>query len=944
MFGKNTGLRVSTFLLNAFWRALYALNLCLWLLLALQSCLALLFCIDFKVRLPQKCVDIIKQEVSRAGLDIDLENIRVDIRGNLSADSIKARFNGTPKNFFTAEKVFVSFWLPKLLHGEVGLRSLRIVDAKLGSTYAGVDGAEVVSSLFVELHSYGDWFNVNALSMRVGKLYLNLSGYVNSDFSVDALFNEAFKREAPKETKSNEPLNAALIAKKWDMVLEAYPQIKSHIDKFSDPMLDVSFTLLGDGEDSIVITFLSSRTSMPINGESASIENINLRLFHRNCGGVTRAETILSADNFSLKGYPSFENVSVHSDIAIEKDYIALENFDATIRNLVCDGTRVGNIRVGKDILNEKNWHGNWTFFVRRDTYRVGGFAEVTENLDVKFECLGRIDVRPILARKELSDIPELKQLDFPGGIELSVEGEYFAKDKRILLDSSIETENCLIMNIPVKSVSGDVFYSSDNSILEAKNLNVKTSEGWNVEGEFIQNFDTNGYVVRVLGDLRPMAIAHFMEPWWTRIMKDFIFKGESNFPKADVYVEGVWGKPENIWCYAFASGENAEYHGATFSNFALNVLVNPQRISLYDVAIKSSSGSANASLDWLYGEEGITTFKEQKIFMDSTLSPDEIIALGGDDAREVLDVVRFESSPHLIFNASMRNPTNNPENLDDIFNATVNSKGIVRIETAVLKNFSFVARSNKVNTDIENIKSDFCKGNVDGRVYLKKVESGMSFDAQLNGENINQLEFTEFLMSLGGSSGENNKDSKKVNNEETKKSLVDGGENGSLLMSINLTGNTDDFEKCSGNGYAALENKDLVKLNLLGMLSRALAALRLPLGAFDVTYARGPFEISNGNVKFTTLELGGPVMQIKGAANYDFINDNLDASLNVDPFGGITTPIVSNVVSIITPLTNTIQVNIKGELADPKIGVSVKPTNIIRSEEKIIEKIRNEL
>ena len=61
-------------------------------------------------------------------------------------------------------------------------------------------------------------------------------------------------------------------------------------------------------------------------------------------------------------------------------------------------------------------------------------------------------------------------------------------------------------------------------------------------------------------------------------------------------------------------------------------------------------------------------------------------------------------------------------------------------------------------------------------------------------------------------------------------------------------------------------------------------------------------------------------------------------------PFGGLSTPIVSNVMSLINPITSTVQVHLEGELADPKIGVKVNPVNAIRSEEKIVEKIRDQL
>ncbi len=941
MLKNKTGLRVATFILNAFWRSLRALNLFLFFLLFLQCFIAILFWSNLKISLPKKGVDFLRDEIASMGVEANFSNVTVDIKGNFSIDSLRLRFNGTPKDFLSAKKITVSFWLPKLFRGDFTPLSIRVLDANLASTFSGVDGQSALSSLYADIRSEGSWWHIDALSTRVGKLRITASGYVNSNFNPDSFFEETFDSLEQKETKSKSTSDFS--AKKWDSIFENYPKLKSIIDQFADPMIGATFSLYGGTEDSVVLTFVSSGTSVAIKNEIANIENIRLKFSHKNLAGKSSSEATLLAKNFSFKGYDaSFKNISAHSDVAIAKDSIALKNLDVSIKRIFFDGSEIGNVRIAKDFLSNDAWDGEWRFFVARDICRIGGAAELSKNFDVAFGIEGRVDAHQILSRKELVEIPELKQFSFPYGIYIDVTGNFFAKDKRANLVADVEAQNCVVMNIPVKSLHGDVFFDSQTSLLEAKNLRVKTGEGWSVNGEYIQNFATNGYFVRVLGNLRPMAIAHFMEPWWTRVMKDFNFVGDNNFPRADVLVEGTWGAPENIWCFASASGANAEYHGANFTGFSLNVLVNPQRISLYDVLITSPSGRAKASIDWLYGKDGLTTFNEQKIYMHSSLSSNEIIALGGDDAKEVLDVVRFENPPNLLFNASMRNPSNNPDKLPDVFNASVNSNGITRIEMAALENFAFTARSNVTHTEVDDISAKFCGGVVIGKVNLERKNKSMDFDANLDADKMNQKLFTEFLMSLGGEQKKENSD--KENEEKKKKSLVDGGENGEVTMSIALKGNTSEFEKCAGKGVASLENKDLVKLNLLGMLSRALAALRLPLGAFDVTYAKSSFEISDGIVKFPELELGGPVMKIQGAANYNFIKDYLESSLSVAPFGGLKAPVVSQVVSIITPLTNVVQVNLEGELADPKIGVSVTPSNIIRSEEGVVEKIRDEL
>ena len=141
-----------------------------------------------------------------------------------------------------------------------------------------------------------------------------------------------------------------------------------------------------------------------------------------------------------------------------------------------------------------------------------------------------------------------------------------------------------------------------------------------------------------------------------------------------------------------------------------------------------------------------------------------------------------------------------------------------------------------------------------------------------------------------------------------------------------------------------SLRNPNLMRLNLLGALSRAFSALRLPFGTFDITYANSRIEIEDGSVDFPKLEMGGPVMQIKGAAAYDYLRDDIDAALAIRPFGGLTMPIVSSVASLINPLANTVEVSLDGKLEDPKVGVKVNPIKILQSEKSLIEDIRESL
>ena len=215
----------------------------------------------------------------------------------------------------------------------------------------------------------------------------------------------------------------------------------------------------------------------------------------------------------------------------------------------------------------------------------------------------------------------------------------------------------------------------------------------------------------------------------------------------------------------------------------------------------------------------------------------------------------------------------------------------------------------------------------------------------------MNQAEFTEFLISLDPSkeSGESEPSDGAGGTASTgagssASGFLDGGESGVVDLSLELSGDIGDIAHSKGSGFASLRNPNLMRLNLLGALSRAFSALRLPFGTFDITYANSRIEIEDGSVDFPKLEMGGNVMRIRGAASYDFVNDDVDAAMLLYPFEGMKSALISGISTLVNPISSVIQVTVDGKISDPSVGMQVRPLNFIQSESKILENIRDSL
>ena len=192
MDGKKTDLRVSTFIINAFWRSLYAVNVFLFVALFLQCVLWGLSLSEFKFALPMWVESALCKEISKFGVETKISRIYVNMYGEISAESVRARFSGTPKDFLIAKKIYASLWYSKLFSGSNPIKTLRIIDAQVGSTLNGAEELPIIKNLSLDVHSEGQWWNVDSLMLSFGELRITASGYINENFDANMLFNGAF--------------------------------------------------------------------------------------------------------------------------------------------------------------------------------------------------------------------------------------------------------------------------------------------------------------------------------------------------------------------------------------------------------------------------------------------------------------------------------------------------------------------------------------------------------------------------------------------------------------------------------------------------------------------------------------------------------------------------------------------------------------------------------
>jgi len=893
---------------------------------------------DKRIPVPAPILNIVDGFLSKNGIKADFSDIRFGLDFSVVAENVTLRARGTPENFFMARRVSAGLNLKDIIFGGMPVRYVAVVDGALSTSYSDVRKLPIVKNIEVMLLLSQSRYSLDFLKFNVHDMAFSIKGKVDEGFSVvdfERLKNVIAKKMANKP--SEKPTKKGDLFQQYDEILANCETIKKYLNYFANPSVDVELGLLRDGGNFINIDF----KSVGVNVDNlANAKNLKATLRYAHTNTVEKITANVSADYLDAPKYNvSIGNVNARTGVHVNENDIALFDVKLSIAQGILDGTIIDNVIVSKNMLTMSSYKNDWNFFVAGENSRLSGNISIGENNKIICKFDGDIDLNPLFTRKELADIPEMKDFSFPHGMSISGWVSYKVGDTFPDVDVRIDASDCEIMRLAVDYVSADVCLK--DGILDCSNIKAKNKEGWGAEGRFIQNFKNYAYDITVKGNLRPMAIAHFMEPWWTKVMGAFTFANKSVYPYADVRVEGVWGAPENIWCFGFVEGENALYNGAKFEDFSLFVWVNPQRITLYDIDILAGKGmrKGHCFIEWLYDAgNGLTSYDRQRLFLRSNLNDVELIALGGDDAKEVLDVVKFSVPPDLILNGLMFNPDNNPKKLRDIFNADVSVQGKTSVEMIDVYNATFSARSDTINTEVFDASFIFCGGKSTGNVYLQKRDKTMFVDGTAKANGMNQGMFFDFLSSLG------NETNKEKQSNAKKEEILGGSSNGEVHAEIALKGDVKNMSKAIGKGNISIDSRDFLKLNLFGRISKAFRSINLPVGSFDITNVVSEFTLEDEQLRLSPIQMTGPALRVVGVASYALNDDSIKGELKTYPFDKVDNILVSAVNKLVNPLADTVRITVSGTLENPDFSAKITPADVIRSEKKVIEKIDKSL
>lgn len=920
--------RIFSFLFKVL-RALYprkTVNFLLSLSVGVLLILFISFFFRFTFNIPQSLVERIEAFVNSEGFYFTTSEVSFCFDGTLTAKNFELGLENSRKPILKSKEASLKIDMFKILSFDFEPRFLTIKSAEVYSTFGASAGAPVLDNFSLFAKKSRANLNILSCSARLG----NLMVFTSADISLGGLekfLSENFKFDLASEKEGD-------YLAKWDLFCDKIYEFEQFAPPIKNPSLRLDILLDSNADFEVSIEATSDGISKKFDDFSFSLSKFRIFAhydFSENKDGFNFSA---DASNISTSLELLSDRVSLSGFFNFKQEYIS--NLSVSAFDLIYKGTCVDSISVSKEILSRENLWGKVSSFIEMDDGDIFLKADIAENsAEILYDAHLKAD--EIFKCKLIPEFDELKWFSFKKGIFLngqaSLKFNGFFKNLDLKTTSYIDFTDALALNIDVESAFAFLSFDLKSGDFWAREIDIKTREGWSIGGDVYQNPYNYDYAFMLRGNMRPMAIAHFMDPWWAEVFKDIGV--DKDFPYVDILVESRWFRPEIMYVYGLVDGKNLKRGGVNFEKANMFVWVTPLRISIYDLFVSNEDRYLSGMLEWTYPSKVIDAYDENRIVVESTLNQRELIGMGGERVEKVSKFLTFKNAPKLALTLYMPNPERY-KNPIETFNLTCDAKGEVRASKFNLQDLTFEAYSKANDIFLNKFSATCAQGKISGSLNLLDKNDRTYFEGELSLENANQADFLKQLYELTLDEGDMESLKKYVASENSQFGVLSGF--------ANLKGFTDDAKSISGIGEGSLTNPKLANINLFGAISKVAKSMQVPLGSFDFNKAILKFEISNSIIDLDNLKVYGPSAEISGSALYNFISDGINAKLMFKPFASISVPVVSQVFNAVNPLLSTIQIDIKNTYASPEVSLKLRPLNIFRSDKRIIERFSDGL
>jgi len=448
---------------------------------------------------------------------------------------------------------------------------------------------------------------------------------------------------------------------------------------------------------------------------------------------------------------------------------------------------------------------------------------------------------------------------------------------------------------------------------LSLDTLYLKTPKS-HAKASYIHNFKTNNYQALAKGQLNPADIDPWMGPWWQKLWSDFSFLKEQ--PYADIEVSGNWDNEDDYFTFGKIEGTNFIFRKVFNQLCRLTLQANPNHTSISKLYLKTPTGSANANLFWKFKPQQEPDYEQLNYDIKSTLRLADLGNLLGPEAQAIIKPFHCAKPPAVHIRGQYTLPNLFYSHQDRLYIYFLTKHPLTYHDIA-LDHLRFKANYDTTKTIIAPIDFGFAGGigNASATVTLEANEkNSIAYDVQ-----IEKASFDKTLANLNSLKG---------NNQTSKPDKPFHGELSGVFTGTGYLGDTDSY---MGEGVLMLQNANLGRIRLLGLLSEMLDIPPFHFSNFDLTEGETMFRLKHQVLYFNHTKIFGQSARIQANGTYNIMNDEVYFLMDIFPTAELKIPVISQALAVINPISNFFQVELTNTLADPKWSLRLTPFGLFK-------------
>jgi hypothetical protein len=432
--------------------------------------------------------------------------------------------------------------------------------------------------------------------------------------------------------------------------------------------------------------------------------------------------------------------------------------------------------------------------------------------------------------------------------------------------------------------------------------------------GLYTMDTATRDYRFLLHGRLRPLDVAGWFTPSWSRFWKNFVFPSVP--PDADVDVLGRWGQPKRTDVFVFADVASPVVRGVAFDRLRALLRYQPDLYDGREVLLvrgaRTARGKFTRSVDL-----SKDSWRHMDFDVTSNLDLADSARLFGKSGEDFVAPFKFAQPPTLHATGTLDSPAA-PGGEHQWVQLVVASAGQFTLYDFPLNDVSFDATLRDNDIDLPRISASFSDGLLNGRAFLSGPDNTrrLRFDFHLAGASLGRTVTTvdEFLA----------QQRKQPPDPPTK--FIQRANDIRLDLAAFADGSYHDPLSFIGSGSVALAGAELEQIHLLGLLSQLLSFTSLRF-----TAAQATFMVDRDKISFPQVKVTGANSAILAKGDYRLDKKTLDFNAKVYPFGQSKFTPSKLAGLVLTPVSDLAEVTLTGTLDQPRWAFTYGPTNFLR-------------